>query len=523
MFTHNHQTLAIETAILSGATNLFIEASPGTGKTTVGTEVIARQFSKLYGNYGASLVFSSKNKTGNTKAMEAAGLPASVATINGLGFNILKQSVKYLKIHGGQYDCRSRKLMPDKITDISKDTRFDALSEKEREFAIKTTANAKALNLNDLSDNIQWNKAAIMASTEFDLIDKVISVSKEMLKISDSMQSIIDFDDQVRFPVLLNLPVANFNWLIIDEAQDLNPANLALLNHIISKQASKIPVAILGDKKQSIYGFRGALASEMQKLATSLNCQSFPLTICYRCASVICENANGIYPDSMIPHNTLGTGSVGNLPYSEFIETDYLTNLSTDTFVLCRNNAPLAKILFFMMRNGISAFYQGGAKLALDLRNRVLAASYRHNNTDDLMLIRSSLLNYLESQEQKCADKGYNPPWLGDLKDKVETLTILIDGLISTNQNSKKDLLDFLKKCFEEPKASANARITLATYHGSKGLQRNACYLIEDEKLCPCKYATTPEEIEQEINLTFMARTRAQEKLFFVKAGEKNK
>jgi superfamily I DNA/RNA helicase len=51
--------------------------------------------------------------------------------------------------------------------------------------------------------------------------------------------------------------------------------------------------------------------------------------------------------------------------------------------------------------------------------------------------------------------------------------------------------------------------------HRSKGLEAKNVFIIEAQ-LCPAFYAMQPWQKEQELNLMYVARTRAKEKLIYV-------
>jgi superfamily I DNA/RNA helicase len=516
-FTHNVQTLSI-LDLLQSCNRLIVDASPGTGKTTAGTNVIAKEFSQKFGQFGISLVFATRNKADNERAMREAGLQALVSTVNAFGWQIVRTSLRGVKLHAGQRKFKGYGNEPDKLTEILENAEFNDVPEKVKEFAKATASNGKSLAcfMEVGKDDAKWERAMDMANVTADLMEAVKAVAIRLLQLSDAQTHILDFDDQCRFPVLLKMPVNSYDWLIVDEYQDINPAQRLLLEYVIGKQKAGFPVGILGDEKQSVYDFRGADTLGMKSFADALGCSKRGMSICYRCSQAVCNKANEIYADSMQWHESTGIGSVGNVDMLEFKQDNFLTSLSPDTFILCRNNAPLAKVMFALIRNGIKCHYQGGIKLADSLTKRVNASAYRNKGTDDLILIRATLIEYLEEQEQKCSEAGKNPAWLGALKDEVDVLCILIEGLVATNQNSKKMLLSFIRDCFTEPRQGDVPRITLATYHGSKGLQRTNVYLLGDAVFCPSPYAESEQEKLQETNLKFVAWTRAKSNLYFI-------
>ncbi len=90
----------------------------------------------------------------------------------------------------------------------------------------------------------------------------------------------IDFEDMVYLPLILKCRFWRHGVVMIDEAQDTNPARRALVRALVRKGGRVIAV---GDRRQAIYGFTGADADALDLIKADFNCIEFPLTITYRC------------------------------------------------------------------------------------------------------------------------------------------------------------------------------------------------------------------------------------------------
>lgn len=101
---------------------------------------------------------------------------------------------------------------------------------------------------------------------------------------------------------------ARFDRIILDEAQDTNPVTEA----IVCRQ--ELPILMIGDSNQSIYGFRGAVDA-LDRFAAD---ERLPLTHSYRFGPQLAKLANallGHYTDE--PHALVGSGPatrIGPLP-----------------------------------------------------------------------------------------------------------------------------------------------------------------------------------------------------------------
>lgn len=78
---------------------------------------------------------------------------------------------------------------------------------------------------------------------------------------------------------------ARFQELIVDEAQDCNPTDLEIINWF---RATHIPVKVICDPHQSIYGFRGGVTEELFAFGRSFQVEEqLPLTGNFRSSSHI--------------------------------------------------------------------------------------------------------------------------------------------------------------------------------------------------------------------------------------------
>lgn len=122
----------------------------------------------------------------------------------------------------------------------------------------------------------------------------------------------IDFDDMLFLAVMLNAPFDQQDYIFVDEAQDTNDIQIEILDRLYRRSApqgtpsvesviSRIqeitPSSLLcavGDPAQAIYGFRGANADSMDRIASRFAAEWYPLSVSYRCSLAVVEEANRI-------------------------------------------------------------------------------------------------------------------------------------------------------------------------------------------------------------------------------------
>ncbi|WP_027584508.1 ATP-dependent helicase [Bradyrhizobium sp. Ai1a-2] len=82
--------------------------------------------------------------------------------------------------------------------------------------------------------------------------------------------------DPASSSVLAGALGSRFQELVVDEAQDCNPVDLEIINWF---RGARIPVKVICDPHQSIYGFRGGVTSELQAFAqTFADDERLPMT-----------------------------------------------------------------------------------------------------------------------------------------------------------------------------------------------------------------------------------------------------
>ncbi len=69
---------------------------------------------------------------------------------------------------------------------------------------------------------------------------------------------------------------------------------------------------------------------------------------------------------------------------------------------------------------------------------------------------------------------------------------------------------------------NAKTKLTLATVHGAKGLESDYCYLFRvQDGVFPAEKAMTPEELEEERRVLYVAMTRARKQLIITQTAGK--
>lgn len=296
----------------------------------------------------------------------------------------------------------------------------------------------------------------------------------------------IDFDDMLYLPLFLKQKYSwaydQYPYLLIDEAQDVSPLRLELIKALTST------VLAVGDPYQSIYGFAGSMGGALSEIRTEFECSTYPLTITFRCPPAICTEASEIiqpaeiFPSTHLTHK--GEVSRQTLP-SGWYPT------SPSQAVLCRMNAPLFVLALQMLRAG----------QPLDFRSdfpRQLIAFMKKFKAKTCKELQVRVTAWFEEEHERLSSKKMRAA-LSIAKEKHDTIMYL------ATQHEDVKGIELTLDTLLIPQDGAP---TLSTVHKAKGLEWKNVYLLRPD-LIPAPFASSPEDLEQENNLLYVAVTRA--------------
>ena len=123
-------------------------------------------------------------------------------------------------------------------------------------------------------------------------LDLLNSFLVHCLDISLKDKFNIDFDDMLLYSLDKGIYFKKYDYIFVDEVQDLNRIQIAILKKMIRKGR----LIAVGDPKQAIYGFRGSDSESFFNVKKSFNCKELPLSVSYRCPKLIVEEAKKIVP-----------------------------------------------------------------------------------------------------------------------------------------------------------------------------------------------------------------------------------
>jgi superfamily I DNA/RNA helicase len=155
---------------------------------------------------------------------------------------------------------------------------------------------------------------------------------------------IIDYHDMVWIPNYLNISLRKYDWVLVDEAQDLNAAQLQI---VLNSTTPNGRIIFVGDKSQAIYGFAGADCDSIDNIIKKTNANVLPLSISYRCPKTHIALAQKIVPEIESHHDNI-QGQISHPHYDNIFKT-----VKAGDLVICRNKKPLEELHEQLTRKSI--------------------------------------------------------------------------------------------------------------------------------------------------------------------------
>ncbi len=464
------------------AGNAIIEAVAGSGKSTTivkALEMIPDSQRVLFLAFNRSFADELKSR-----------VPAHVEarTLNSLGYGACMSALRPIRPQIDGSKCRK----------IARDALPDAADSFQGQ-VLKLVSLCKAhgiapadKNCRPLADATDEALEELVETYDIDIPSDadarlIYEWAREVLAANNRITHILDYDDQLYMPVVFGWPLYKFDFVMVDEAQDLSLVQRALVKKALKPGGRLVAV---GDSCQSIYAFRGADSRSMEMIRKDFNCHKLPLSISYRCPKAVVAEAK-----RFVPHieaaETARDGIVDTLA------TYGPKSLDDADLIVCRNTAPLVKLAYKLMAARKSCHIMGK-----DL-GEGLKALIKRLRAKDLGKLLVKLFEW-ETRETEKALAADKPEAASRAQDKADVIRFLAGQV-----DSKDAMMTLIDRLF------AGGGVTLATVHKAKGLEAQRVFIL-DSFLMPSKYARSAEALQQEHNLIYVAVTRAKNELIYI-------
>jgi DNA helicase-2/ATP-dependent DNA helicase PcrA len=447
--------------VAEGKGHVLVRARAGTGKTTTIVEALRHVPT------GSSALLVAFNKAIATELEGRAPQGVAVKTLHAFGFAALRNAFRTV-MDGNKVERIARVL-------------FGQIPGAVLGNLSKLVSRAKSTLASDESDLDR-----LIEDLDLDVPDdergEFIERAAEVLGACYRDTRTCDFDDMIWLPVRHEIRVPMFDYVFVDETQDLNAAQIELALMAVKRTGRVIAV---GDDRQAIYGFRGADEHAVDNIVSRLGARVLPLSITYRCGKAIVALAQSIVPD----YEAAPTAPDGLV--RQVTDAAMRAEAATGDFVISRKNAPLISLCLGFLAQGKPATIAGrdiGAGL-LALVNKSKAATI------------PALLEWIDAWEKaECTRLAARKRDTQPATDKADCIEALTDGASSVAEVTAR-----IEALFSDKDDSR--RIVCTTTHKAKGLERDRVWVLADT----FSAATTEED-----NLWYVAITRAKSELCLI-------
>lgn len=470
---------AIFDFVANGTGHGIVNAVAGSGKTTTNIEALK------YVPPFTSVVFLAFNKH-IAEELKQRGVDCA-STFHSLGNANIKKAMPKAK-----FEQHKSFYLLDKIE--------CTLSEEDKGAIVKLVSLLKANMLEATNENID----ALSDAFDIDFNGSEATIFrcvKQLFKDSLSKDDTYDFDDMIYWPAIGKVSCKKFDFLFVDETQDLNKAQIEFAVNSMEQGGRML---LIGDPFQSIYAFRGAYNGIMGYMQERLQATVLPLSVSYRAPLAIVKLVNENFPAiSFEPCDNAKEGYVNWLE-----EYDLIDVVDNGDVVLCRTNAPLVKPAFQLLREGRKAVILGKdiASGLITLINKRAKLVHVQNANNQLSELIDQLYIYLDNEREKLT-KAKKLTRLATLTDQVETIVAISDGCRTIAE---------LKAKTESIFSNSQSGVVFSSVHKAKGLEWNTVFILRPEQM-PHPMAKDPAQIQQEENIRYVAYTRTRDNLYLVK------
>ncbi len=420
--------------------------------------------------------------------------------------------------------------------------------------------------LKKISESITGNKQNLKTAEQISENSEIFRKYEEILK----EQNLFDLDNLIYLPVLLFKKYPEilthyrnqFQWIMVDEFQDVNFAQYQLIRKLMPENDSNL--CVIGDPNQSIYGFRGANVKFIQSFTNDYpKAKIYKLRKSYRCPenvlkasdNVIQRNSEKRFLDGIqselkitISENSSDKSEaefvartiermIGGLRFfsmdsriTEGNEEAEIKSLS-DFVVLCRIKSQM-KNLEKALKDHSIPYQKIGTETLFNkepVKSIIEIISFLRNPKQAFLKEKLSqkikineiefLKNKISAESVKDIIQSIIEKYFQKENDKEE-----IKKLLAFSENFRSNINEFLKNISLGTEIDTFQpeleKVALMTLHAAKGLEFQCVFIVgcEDGLLPYSLFESQKTDIEEERRLLYVGMTRAKKYLYLTHA-----
>ena len=496
------ELLKLFTSIQVGSDNLLVNSTAGSGKTSAileSMEYISPDDTKLLCSFTNKITDELKERVHKARIENC-----TVTTLNSLGWQAVKERYKAKRPDKYKTGRHLGDLYYPKWKEVEEQKKgfFKHVKFFERMIGV-----LKGYVIRPDRVKSVWEDLSLYHSIDHpsspDLEEMLVNIYESVWHDRKNF----DFDDMKLVPIIDGLTMPKFDWIFFDEAQDGNLCDFELLKAVAHPGSRYV---IVGDDEQAIYLFRGACSDSLDRAVELFSCESLGLTVCFRCPDSHIREAQKHSKKITGPvPNPRGEGILEWMEAEEFVPKD-------GAYCLSRTTAVAVQECLRVIRTGRKASVLGREILdtLTDLIEKLVEEHHLSMTAwDDLLKFQSALQEYGATEVHRLTELGYDSS-AQQVQDRVETIDAFIE-----DSKSIANIVDRLSSIFTDKEDDG---ILFMTIHKAKGLTHDIVYFL-DEGNCPHSSAKTPQSLEQEDHLRFIALTRSTSELYIVRSRRRKR
>lgn len=494
--TLSPQQAAAVAAAIEAAQNQIIPSVAGSGKTTVLIEIprlIPSNKTIAFCAFNKVISLEIESRIANLNLDNV-----KVGTLHSFGFGAVRRAISRVKVDGN------------KLKNLAYNE-FTGEYENLRQFVVAAAAMAKEVGIGAIVEDTVENWTQMC--DHHNLWDSLpagvteaqgIDAAQYLLNCNNKLKNIIDFSDMIYFPILFDMKIWQYDYVLLDEAQDTNGPRRALVKKMLKSGGKLIAV---GDPCQAIYGFTGADNKSLDIIKDEFDAIVTPLSVTFRCPKNIVALANQ-WVSHIEAHESAPDGIVDRCELSDISKL-----VGPKDAIVCRNTKPLVELAYSLLRQQIACRVEGRA-----IGEGLVKLAQRWKTVKNVGELYNKLQQWSENEIEKNKKKG-NDTNCQVIEDQVKTLEVFISEC--DNSDPISTLVANIRSLFGDTEGEQKV-LTLSTIHKAKGKEWDRVFALGMDTYSPSKWASKEWEMEQEDYLCYVQVTRAKQHLTLVNVPAKN-
>ncbi len=535
---------------------VMILAGPGTGKTNVLTRRIAYLLKEKKINPANILAVTFTNQAAEEMLSRT--------------HKLLNSNIDLEKLHISTFHSLGYFILSDYFANKNH-RKIHIIDDEDKHFILKSLLPEK--NKNELKNYTQQitsikQKVLLPEMIENQTIRKIFEQYSEELQ----KNHLFDLDDMIYVPLIIFRKDENllkkyqqrFQWIMVDEYQDINDAQYQLIK-ILSANGN---INVIGDPNQAIYGFRGSNSKYISRFIEDFpNAKIYKLNLSYRCTNQILKASGNILKEE----NFL-TGLDDGIKIkisaqqtdkseAEFIareierlsgglrffsmdsdvssgEKDAEIESLSDFAILCRTKAQMPLVEKALNDHSIPYQKINENEFFNHKITRVLINLLKYSSEPKNLFLRDRIINQLNINPvllDKIHTQSKNLPlddylkflWIEFIADKTEENQQIFDKLKYLSAQYTNDLESFIKHISLGQPADLYQpeieKVSIMTIHAAKGLEFKCVFIAGCENgLIPYSlFKQQQTDADEEKRLLYVGMTRAKSMLYLSHAKKR--